>query len=231
MRGGRRASTLGPRHARATLSRRPRAGALLAAAAIVVLVGGCGGGTRQDAGEASGTFHMKLISASFPASQAVARPARMEVRVRNTSGHAVPNVAVTVDSFNYTNTTPELAANKRPVWAIERGPGAIAKAPVESQEVSQPGGAQTAYVNTWALGPLAAGQTQTFAWQVVPVKAGRYTVNYSIAAGLAGKAKARLSSGGLVGGHFTVTIAPAPPSTHVDPATGKILSGAYPSAP
>jgi hypothetical protein len=222
---------VGPRDARVALCDRRRVGAIAAGAVIAVLVVGCGGGTRQDSGEASGTFHMALVSASFPASQAVARPARMEIQVRNTSGHAVPNVAVSVDSLNYTNTTSELSANKRPVWAIERGPGVVAKAPVESQEVSQPGGAQTAYVNTWALGPLAAGQTQTFAWQVVPVKAGRYTVKYSIAAGLAGKAKARLGTGGLVAGHFTVTIAPAPPSTHVDPATGKILSGAYPSVP
>ena len=54
---------------------------------------------------------------------------------------------MTLDSFYYTEHFPELAANKRPVWVVERGPGTVASPPVESQEVSVPGSAQTAYVN------------------------------------------------------------------------------------
>jgi hypothetical protein len=207
---------------------------LASAAAVVVcatLAAGCGGGTRQDAHEPAGSFEMKIVRASFPSAQAVARPAQLELQVRNTGAHTVPNVAVTVDSFSYTATTPELAANKRPVWAIERGPGARAPSPVESQEVSPPGGGQTAYVNTWALGPLAAGQTQTFVWKVVPVKPGRYTVSFALAAGLSGKARAVLHSGGGVDGGFTVNIAPAPPTKHVDPRTGRIVTGAFPPVP
>jgi hypothetical protein len=199
--------------------------------ACAALVSACGGGSAQDVHEARRTYTMKVLSASFPAKQAVARPALLIIRVRNTSRHVVPNVAVTVDSFNYTATTPELAANKRPVWAIERGPGPAASPPVQSQEVSQPGGGQTAYVNTWALGPLAAGTTQTFIWRVVPVKPGAHTVRYAIAAGLAGHAHTTLSSGGAAQGQFTVDIAPAPPITHVDPATGKIVPGALPTVP
>src|SRR6478736_2708091 len=133
----------------------------------VVVLAGCGGGSRQDAGEAKGTFPMKVLSASFPAKQAVSRPATLVLSVKNTGDHAVPNVAVTIDSFLYTDKFPELAANQRPIWAIERGPGATAKPPVKTVEVSLPGSAQTAYVNTWALGPLAAGATQTFAWHVI----------------------------------------------------------------
>ncbi len=208
---------------------RTLAGAALTACAM--LAAGCGGGGQQDAGEAKGHFEMKILSASFPSAQAIARPARMELRVRNTGTHTVPNVAVTVDSFNYTATTPELAANKRPIWAIEQGPGTPARSPVESQEVSIPGGGQTAYVNTWALGPLAAGATQTLIWKVVPVKAGRHTVTFAIAAGLSGKAVAVLHSGGAVHGHFAVNIAPAPPTTHVDPSTGKIVTGALTPVP
>jgi hypothetical protein len=195
------------------------------------LASGCGGGSRQDAAEAKGSFTMSIVGASFPARQAVARPARMVLRIRNTGTRTVPNVAITVDSFNYTATTPELAANKRPVWAIEQGPGAIASPPVQSQEVSAPGGGQTAYVNTWALGPLAPGRTQTFSWRVVPVKPGAHTVRFAVAAGLAGRARAALSSGGAVQGRFTVNIAPAPPITHVDPKTGKVVVGAFPATP
>ncbi len=204
---------------------------MLALGALPLLVG-CGGGTRQDAGEPSGTFEMKLLHASFPTKQSIARPASMELQVQNTGSHAVPNVAVTVDSFDYTIAPlNELAANKRPIWAIEQGPGAIAKAPVETQEVSAPGGDQTAYVNTWALGRLAAGATATFIWKVVPVKPGTHTVHFAVAAGLSGKAKARLASGGLANGQFTVDIAPAPPVTHVNPSTGRIETGASPSSP
>jgi hypothetical protein len=202
------------------------------ALAAVPLAAGCGGGARQDVGEPSATFEMKLLHASFPTKQSIARPALMELQVQNTGSHAVPNVAVTVDSFDYTiSPLNELAANKRPIWAIEQGPGAIAKAPVETQEVSAPGGGQTAYLNTWALGRLAAGQTATFTWKVVPVKAGTHTVHFAVAAGLSGKAKARLASGGLANGKFTVDIAPAPPVNHVNPSTGRVESGAFPLSP
>jgi hypothetical protein len=223
---------VGPRRTRGALALPPRT-ALAGAAAVVLLAGavGCGGGSRQDSAEASGTFQMEIVRASFPAKQSVARPTQLEVRVRNSGSHTVPNVAVSLDSLNFISTAPEVAANKRPVWAIERGPGAIAAAPVETQEVSQPGGAQTAYVNTWALGPLAAGATQTFVWKVVPLKPGRHTVHVAVAAGLAGKAKAALASGGAVVRSLSVDIAGAPPTTHVDPATGKIVAGAFAATP
>jgi hypothetical protein len=205
-----------------------RALALVASGAVGLLAAGCGG-SRQDAGEKSATFTVKVQKASFPAKQAVSRPARMELRVTNTGSHTVPHLSITVDSFNYTSNYVGLAANKRPVWAIERGPGPAARPPVETQEVSQLGGGQTAYVNTWALGALAPNRTETFVWRVVPVKPGSYTVHYSVAAGLSGKAKVKPSEG-AASGQFAVLIAAAPPTTYVDPATGKVKTGIYPSA-
>jgi hypothetical protein len=202
-----------------------------AAATLALLVAGCGGGARQDAHEPAASYELEIAHASFPTKQAVARQTRFELQVRNTGSQTVPNVAVTVDSFNYTSNYSELAADKRPIWVIEQGPGAIAKPPVESQEVSPPGGGQTAYVNTWALGALAPGKTQTFRWKVVPVKSGTYTVTYSVAAGLAGKSKAKLASGSPAQGHVKVVIASAPPTTHVDPKTGKVVPGAFPTTP
>jgi hypothetical protein len=202
---------------------------MLAAGALALA--GCGGGTRQDAKEPAGTFAMEVVHPSFPTAQSIARQTRFVLPVRNTGTHTVPNVAVTIDSFDYTSAYPGLAADKRPVWAIEQGPGAVASPPVESQEISPPGGGQTAYVNTWALGALAPGATRTFVWRVVPVKAGSYTVHYTVAAGLAGKAKARLSSGSLVQGQFAVDIASAPALKHVNPATGRVEAGEFPSSP
>jgi len=213
----------------------PRGTAALAVAfaACALIASGCGGGTRQDAREASGTFQLKVLRASFPSQQAVARPTKLELLVSNPGSRTVPNVAVTLDSLAYTEHFPELAANKRPIWAIERGPGAIASPPVESAEVSQPGSGQTAYVNTWALGPLAPGATQSFVWSVVPVKPGPHTVHFTVAAGLAGKAKAvaDLGTGAPVQGSLAVTVAPAPATTHVDPNTGRVVVGAFPATP
>jgi hypothetical protein len=152
----------------------------------------------------------------------------MELVVHNSGPHPIPNVAITVDSFNYASNYAELAANKRPIWVIEQGPGAIAKLPVQTEDVSNPGGGQTAYLNTWALGRLPAGRSETFSWRVVPVKAGSYTVHYAVSAGLAGKAKARLAAGGPASGKFVVTVAGSPRITHVDPKTGKVVAGTFP---
>jgi hypothetical protein len=174
---------------------------------------------------------MELVKAAFPAKQSIAKPTTFTIQVRNPGSATIPNVAVTLDSFYYTEKYPELAADKRPIWVIERGPGPRANPPVQTQEISQPGGAQTVYVNTWALGPLAHNGTRTFTWHVVPVKAGVFTVHYRLAAGLAGKALAQLSGGGPAQGQLTASVAPLPPNTHVDPNTGRVAPGTYPLLP
>lgn len=203
---------------------------VLAGACVALVAGGCGG-TRQDAGEVKRTYTMEVVKASFPAKQSIARPATLELQVRNASEHTAPNVAVSVDSFYYVENYPRLGANQRPVWVIERGPGPTVERPVESQAVNAPGGAETSYVSTWTLGPLAAGGTQTLLWHVTPVKAGTYTVHYTVAAGLAGKARAALSGGNPVQGQLTADIASAPPLRHVDPKTGQVVTGALPVIP
>jgi hypothetical protein len=213
---------------------RPHASRAGLAATTLALAGfalsGCGG-SKATAGEPARSFDVKVASASFPAKQSIAKPVRMKLSVTNTGNRTIPTVAVTVDSFSYASNYAELAANKRPVWVIEQGPGSPAKPPVETQEVSTPGGAETTYLNTWALGALAPNRTTTFSWRVVPVKSGSYTLHYVVAAGLAGRAKARLSSGGPASGNFTVQVAGAPPVTHVDPKTGKLVVGEYAGSP
>lgn len=206
-----------------------RSAALPALLALGAVLAGCGGGSRQDAGEHAASFDVKVLHASFPARQSIARPERMELAVQNTGSRAVPDLAITVDSFNYRSNYPDLAARQRPVWVIERGPGPVPRPAVQSQEVSQLGGGQTADVNTWSLGALAAGATQTYVWKVTPVKSGAHTVHYSIAAGLAGRARATLASGGAATGQFAVQIAGSPPSSHVAP-NGKVVEGPYPAA-
>lgn len=204
-------------------------GVSLAAGAVglSLLVAGCGEGAR-DAKEAKGTYAVEVTRVSFPHKQAVARDTRLELVVRNTGSQTMPNVAVTVDSFYYRSAYPHLSASKRPVWIVNTGPGALARPPVESEEINPPGGGETAFVNTWALGPLAAGHHVRFIWRVTPVKSGRHTVNYTVAAGLDGKAVAQLAGGGKPVGKLVAQIAPAPPRTHVNPETGEVKTGPNP---
>src|SRR5256885_1612660 len=165
-------------------------GVLAAAAA-----GGCGA-ARQDKGEPERSFTVKVVRASFPAHQSIAKLADFELAIENASASTAPNVAVSLDSFYYTENYPHLAADKRPIWVVESGPGVAPKSFVDTQSVTPPGGGQTAYVSTWALGPLAPRHVRVFKWRVAPVKAGTHAVRYTVAPGLAGKAKAQLANGG-----------------------------------
>jgi hypothetical protein len=202
------------------------AAALVTALATAALAG-CGGGSSQNAGEPSGVFPVRITHASFPRVQSIARPAALVLTVNNAGTRTIPNVAVSLNSLYYESDYPGLADRKRPIWVIERGPGVIPQRPVESEAVAPPGGAQTAYVETWALGPLKPGASATFHWLVSPVKAGLQHVHYVVAAGLAGNAKARFPSGRIPQGAFTVYIAGRPPSTHLNPETGKVTPGPY----
>src|SRR5437868_3337641 len=83
--------------------------AAAAAAAAMLAASGCGGGARLDAREPSGSYALEVVKAAFPAKQAIARPTVFALQVRNTGSGTVPNVAVTLDSFYYTEHYPELA--------------------------------------------------------------------------------------------------------------------------
>jgi hypothetical protein len=204
--------------------------------AIVILTGallasGCGGGASQNAHEPKITTSLVVAFAHFPALQSIARPTSLVLQVRNAGPHAAPNVAVTIDSFDYAENFPELSSTQRPIWVVDRGPGPVPDRPAQSQAVSPPGGGQTAYTNTWALGQLPVGGVRTFHWRVVPVKSGLYTVTYTVSAGLAGNAKAVNVAGGPVQGHLRVYITKAPPPTQVNPNTGQVVPGKYPLTP
>jgi hypothetical protein len=202
--------------------------ALACGAAVAALaIAGCGGGSQQNAGEPSGVFPVRITHASFPTLQSVARPAALVLTVNNAGTQTIPNVAVSLNSLYYETSFPGVASKKRPIWVLERGPGTIPKQPVESEAVAPPGGGQTAYVETWALGPLAPGASATFHWLVTPVVPGLHHVHYVVAAGLSGNAKARFPSGAIPRGGFLVHVAPRPPARHVNPETGKVTPGPY----
>jgi hypothetical protein len=196
------------------------------------MASGCGESAHQDAAEPHRSFAVRVTHASFPSRQAVAQPERLVLSVRNTGARAVPNVAVAVNSLYYTSHYPQLAANKRPVWVVDQGPGPAARPPVETVEVDPPGGGVTATYDVWALGRLAPGATRSFVWQVTPVKPGTHSISYRVYAGLNGKASAQLPGGGVPAGGFTVNVAGRPAAKHVNPQTGRVAEGVYsPTAP
>ena len=123
---------------------------------LAVLASGCGEATRN-ARETSGTYEVEIVKARFPAKQAIARDTKLALVVRNSGTATIPNLAVTLDSLNYASNYPHLSANQRPIWIVNTGPGAVSARPVESEQVNPPGGGETAFVNTWALGALAPG--------------------------------------------------------------------------
>lgn len=198
-----------------------------ASALAIATASGCGESAHQDASEPQGTFTVEVADARFPTHQAVSKQTHLVLKVHNTSGRAIPDVAVALNSFDYVSNYPNLAARKRPVWVVNSGPGPQANPPVETVEVDAPGGGSTATYNVWTLGSLAAGATRSFVWDVSPVKPGVHKVFYRVYAGLNGKARATLAGGGTPGGVFRVSIAGAPPGRHVNPQTGKVEIGPY----
>ncbi len=203
--------------------------ALIAVAGAAVL-SGCGA-ARQDAHEPNGTFPVSVLHASFPGAQTLGGSSRLVLVIRNAGTQTIPNLAVTVNGFNYYDTQPGLADPQRPAFIIDHGPGPISRLPVQGTGAFSEGGYVTAYTNTWASGPLPSGRTAAFVWTVTPVQAGIHTLRWTVAAGLNGKAKARLPSGAVPTGRFVVLTAMTPPSTHVDPNTGLVVSGPAPNAP
>jgi hypothetical protein len=188
-------------------------GRIAAALLCALAIAGCGE-ERQDADAPSGRFDLDVTSASFPATQRIAEASTLKLRVENTGARAVPDLAVTVETapgqdgqapvaFGQSSDDPTLAASARPVWVVDEGPS----------------GGTSAYVNTWAVGPLGEGQSKTVEWKLTAAKAGRYTVAWRLAPALEGD----VSLGeGRTEGEFDVTISDAPVPARVG-ADGEVV--------
>jgi hypothetical protein len=181
--------------------------AVFALACASLIAAGCGGGTRQDANEPTGLYKVQVVRAQFPLKQSLAQRSRMVIAVKNIDTKTIPNVAVTVKSFDRRSTDPDLADPRRPIFVVNTGPR----------------GGDTAYVGTWALGPLKPGQTKTFTWDVTAVIAVPFRLSYAVSAGLNGKARAVLAGGGEPAGVFKGAISGKAPQARVDD-NGKVVT-------
>ena len=185
---------------------------------------GCGGGQRQDENEPEGDFPVEVVRATFPEQQKLAMSSDMTVTVRNAGEETIPNIAVTVDGFDKRKTDPDLADQSRPVFALNGVQIEIAGFP-EAKDAS-PRGCDTAYVNTWACGPLKPDDQRTFRWSVTAVQAGDFKIDWRVAAGLDGKAKAVAAGGGPAPrGQFSGTISDVAPDVRVADDGKTIVSG------
>ena len=169
---------------------------------------GCGGsGDAQDANEPSGDYEVAISKVSFPRKQGLGETSKLQITVQNVGQTEVPDITMTVNGLNYRSTEPGVADPVRPVWVINVGPI----------------NGTTAYVNTWALGPLAAGAERSFIWLLSASQPGTRTIEYRAGAGLGGKARAVTASGGIPAGSLTVNVTRRPQDSSVDPATGEVV--------
>jgi hypothetical protein len=190
----------------------------------LVAVAGCGGGERQDEDEPEGRYAVEVVDASFPQDQKLAKSSDLVITVRNAGGETIPNIALTVNGLSFRKDDTALADPERPQFVINGVPKRIGGFP-EAKEAA-PLGCDTAYVNTWACGPLRPGRERTFRWSVTAVEAGPFDVRYRVAAGLDGKAKAIAPGGGPAPrGSFSGTVSDEAPEVRVADDGETVVSG------
>jgi hypothetical protein len=190
----------------------------------LLAVAGCGGGERQDENEPEGNFAVEVVDAKFPENQKLAKSSDLVVTVRNAGDDTIPNIAMTVNGLDRRVKDPDLADPNRPVFALNGVQVEIAGFP-EAKDAA-PRGCDTAYVNTWACGPLRPNQQKTFRWSVTAVHAGNFNVRWRVAAGLDGNAKAVAVGGGPAPrGRFSGTISNEAPDVRVADDGKTIVSG------
>jgi hypothetical protein len=190
----------------------------------LALIAGCGGGERQDENEPEGDFAVEVTQASFPKKQRLAQSSDLVITVRNAGDAAIPDIAVTVDGFQFRKNDETLADDERPQFVVNGVPREIGG--LADAKDATPLGCDTAYVNTWACGPLKAGDEKSFRWSVTAVKAGPYRISYAVAAGLDGNARAvGATGGGAPRGTFTGTVSDAAPEVRVGDDGRTVVEG------
>lgn len=196
----------------------------------------CGGGAdaRQDADEPHAKFPVQVTASKFPTEQRLAETSDLVLGVKNTGDEEIPELAFTITTDNGQGAAPvadgsfsirlddnSLANPNRPVWILEsKYPRPVGEPPPAGL-----GPGFRAQTNTFAFGPLPAGESRDIVWRVTPVMPGTYTLRYQVEAGLNGNAVAVTADGGEVKGEFVVTISDKPPKATVDNAGNVVTEG------
>jgi hypothetical protein len=152
-------------------------------------------GEPQDRAEPSGNFPVRVIGATFPLGQHLAKDSSMEIVVENAGSKRVPDINVTVKcgsglggSFMTATAEADVANPERPQFVVNKIPTATERVnpPLDPAPLER----SSAFVDTYPLGPLDPGRRATFRWDVTAVKAGPFRLCWRVNAGLYGKAKA-----------------------------------------
>jgi hypothetical protein len=200
-----------------------RALGILGSVSAAATLAACGSQPRQDENEPKGDFKVEVTRASFPEQQKLAKRSNLEIRIRNAGNKTIPDLAVTLTGFDRRVNDPDLADPSRPIFVINGRPHSIGGFP-EAKEAAPKGG-ETAYVGTWALGKVKAGDEKTFKWTVTAVKAGPFRIKYVVAAGLDGRARAIAPGGGRPVGSFSGTVSDKPPQSRVADDGKTVING------
>lgn len=196
----------------------------------------CGGtDPSPDIDETGGSYPVD-VRASYPDRQRVSLTSDLVLRVRNDGDRAIPQLTVTVwtgetgvedpkpeDPFSILADDARSGDRAARVWVPV--PGFPKVVPEGERAADLPddgpaGGAQAAQTDTFTFGRLEAGDSRTLVWRTTAVRAGRYAVNYAVAAGVGGDARAE---GASAVGRIPVRITAAPAGCVVDreaPAEG-----------
>jgi hypothetical protein len=190
--------------------------------AVAALLAACGGESSSDSNERAGTYRMHVSEATFPTDQQLGQTSLLRLGVRNSGEETVPNLTVTISiagkegaasalPFGFHDPAPGLAQPDRPVWVLAAGYP-------KRGDSKDPGGATTSNPRTFAFGPLKPGETSDAVWKLVAVKAGGYTLEYGVGAGLASDIKAKTKGDVAPGGSFVVDVSSEMPDTEVTPS-------------
>jgi hypothetical protein len=198
----------------------------LAAVAVAALLSACGGGSSADSNEREGSYEVAVTSASFPTSQVLGQTTLLKLKVKNEGEKTVPGLALTFTiagqegedsaiAFAVRDPQKGLAGSDRPVWVLAQGFPQL-------EGAGTPGGAATSNPKTFDFGPLKPGATRAAVWKLSAVRQGKYTLRYSVDAGLGGKAVAKTTNGVAPGGTFVTEVSAETPNTEVNDA-GEIV--------
>jgi hypothetical protein len=195
------------------------------------------GEPSSDANEPAGTYRVAVDSASFPPLQRLGQTSLLKLRFTNQGKKTVPALAVSFgiagkageDSslpFGVHDETAGVAQSDRPVWVLASG------YPQEEGK-DERGGSTTSNPKTFDFGPLKPGESRAEVWKLSAVRQGKFTLRYSVDAGLSGTAKAETKGGVAPGGTFVAEVSAETPETEVTdsgeiveiPQEGKKKSG------
>lgn len=177
-------------------SAQPRLRASLAlAVGLAFALPACGATDPVVVDGSDGTPYKVSATATFPAKQQVANQQTLKVTVRNEeASRTIPDVAVVIRGLQRKlpagdNGNGKIADRRRPIWIVDEPPS----------------GGQTAISNTWALGPLPAGEERSFSWKLTPTLAGEHEIVWSVAGDLVEDGPVE-ATGGDADGTFDVTV-------------------------